>query len=515
MTRPTFCLVGRPARDGASAVAGHGYLRGSGGLMAPPSAPARLPPQSIASPRPSRPAPARREELPGPAEGPATAMMGTWSPRADPRADRRRPPGRAPRARPPCSAPSTSFEVVGEAEDGEAAVREAQLTKPDVVLMDVRMPGIDGVEATRRIRKAVPETAVLMLTMYDDDATVFTAMQAGARGYLLKGAEQDDIADAIRAVVRGQAIFGAGHRHPGARATSPTRPAAAAPDDPFPELTAARAGDPRAAGRGRAHRGDRLGAAPLAEDGQQQPDHHLRQARGRRPDRGGDPGPRARPGRSRPWTRSPSPSPSSRCPSVPRRRTAAAAAGRRLAGAARPGRERAGVAAAVLLASRARRHGAARRGCSRRRCWRPAALATLPAAPVAAPRRLRRPRRHRRLRRRRRRRTPSPERDRADGAGPGLRAPGAHVVADRGLARTGSAGRWCGCRSRSALTGLVYFFVAFSAEGFASDTLPSLAHRGVRAGRSGDVRRGHPARPRRRPRPGGQRGRARRRAASP
>ncbi len=95
------------------------------------------------------------------------------------------------------------FEVVGEAEDGEAAVREAQLTKPDVVLMDVRMPGIDGVEATRRIRKAVPDTAVLVLTMYDEDATVFTAMQAGARGYLLKGAEQDEIADAIRAVVRG------------------------------------------------------------------------------------------------------------------------------------------------------------------------------------------------------------------------------------------------------------------------------------------------------------------------
>lgn len=102
------------------------------------------------------------------------------------------------------------FEVVGEAADGESAVRETQLLHPDVVLMDVRMPGIGGVEATRQIRTRTPEVAVLVLTMFDDDATVFTAMQAGARGYLLKGAEQDDIIGAIRAVVAGQAIFGPG-----------------------------------------------------------------------------------------------------------------------------------------------------------------------------------------------------------------------------------------------------------------------------------------------------------------
>lgn len=128
------------------------------------------------------------------------------------------------------------FEVVGEAEDGEAAVREAHLTKPDVVLMDVRMPGMDGVEATRRIRKAVPDVAVLMLTMYDEDATVFTAMQAGAQGYLLKGAEQDEIADAIKAVVRGQAIFGPGiARRLLEHFANP--PAQVAADEPFPELT--------------------------------------------------------------------------------------------------------------------------------------------------------------------------------------------------------------------------------------------------------------------------------------
>ena len=126
------------------------------------------------------------------------------------------------------------FEVVGEAVDGAAAVREAQLTRPDVVLMDVRMPGMDGVEATRRIRKAVPEVAVLVLTMYDEDATVFTAMQAGAQGYLLKGAEQDEIADAIRAVARGQAIFGPGIA---TRLLEHFANPPAAADEPFPDLT--------------------------------------------------------------------------------------------------------------------------------------------------------------------------------------------------------------------------------------------------------------------------------------
>ena len=96
-------------------------------------------------------------------------------------------------------------------------------------------PGIGGVEATRQIRSRTPEVVVLVLTMFDDDATVFTAMQAGARGYLLKGAEQDDIVGAIRAVVAGQAIFG-----PGIAArvleffsTPPVREVEA-----FPELTA-------------------------------------------------------------------------------------------------------------------------------------------------------------------------------------------------------------------------------------------------------------------------------------
>ena len=126
------------------------------------------------------------------------------------------------------------FEVVGTATDGEAGVREVVLTKPDVVLMDIRMPGIDGLEATRRIRESASGVAVLVLTMFDDDDTVFGAMRAGAQGYLLKGADQAEIDRAIRAVVAGEAIFspGVAQRVLGYFAAPP--PVV----DPFPELTA-------------------------------------------------------------------------------------------------------------------------------------------------------------------------------------------------------------------------------------------------------------------------------------
>ncbi len=126
------------------------------------------------------------------------------------------------------------FEVVGTATDGEAGVREVVLTKPDVVLMDIRMPGIDGLEATRRIRQSASGVAVLVLTMFDDDDTVFGAMRAGAQGYLLKGADQAEIDRGIRAVVAGEAIFspGVAQRVLGYFAAPP--PVV----DPFPELTA-------------------------------------------------------------------------------------------------------------------------------------------------------------------------------------------------------------------------------------------------------------------------------------
>jgi DNA-binding NarL/FixJ family response regulator len=150
--------------------------------------------------------------------------------------------------------------VVAEAEDGHAAVREAVAARPDVLVMDIRMPELDGIEATRQIARAAPDVAVLMLTMYEDDDSVFAAMRAGARGYLLKGAQQDEIARAIRSVAAGEVIFGPGvARRVLGFLTGPPVPAA----DPFPELTVREREvlDLIAAGRPNGEIGRRLGIA--------------------------------------------------------------------------------------------------------------------------------------------------------------------------------------------------------------------------------------------------------------
>ena len=99
------------------------------------------------------------------------------------------------------------MEVAGEAPDGHTAVTLAQQLEPDVVLMDLNLPDLDGVEATRRIVTAAPHTGVLMLTMFENEAAVFAAMRAGARGYLLKGARNEQIIRAVRVIGDGEAIF--------------------------------------------------------------------------------------------------------------------------------------------------------------------------------------------------------------------------------------------------------------------------------------------------------------------
>src|SRR5215211_4760698 len=121
-------------------------------------------------------------------------------------------------------APLPEVEVVAEAATGSGAIREAVLHRPDVVVMDLQMPDTNGIDATRQLARAVPTAAVLVLTMFDDDDWVFAAMRAGARGYVLKGAEQQEIARAIMAVAATRVL------------TYFAAPPAAL--SPFPELTA-------------------------------------------------------------------------------------------------------------------------------------------------------------------------------------------------------------------------------------------------------------------------------------
>jgi len=103
------------------------------------------------------------------------------------------------------SVPET--EVIGEAGTGDEVIALALTLQPDVILMDLKMPGPNGIEATRRILHSSPRMGVLVITMFEDDDSVFAAMRAGARGYLLKDADQDELVRAVKAVCRGEAIF--------------------------------------------------------------------------------------------------------------------------------------------------------------------------------------------------------------------------------------------------------------------------------------------------------------------
>ncbi len=100
------------------------------------------------------------------------------------------------------------IELVGEAASGEEAVAQAAALRPDVILMDIKMPGMNGIEATRRVLAETSGIAVVVLTMLEDDDSVFAAMRAGARGYVVKGADEAEMLRVVRAVAAGEALFG-------------------------------------------------------------------------------------------------------------------------------------------------------------------------------------------------------------------------------------------------------------------------------------------------------------------
>lgn len=153
------------------------------------------------------------------------------------------------------------IDIVGEAADGRTTIEEVLRLRPDVVLMDLDMPEVRGIEATSRIVAELPDVAVLVLTMFDDDDSVFAAVAAGALGYLLKGSDGDDILAAVRAAAAGQAVFGPALAR---RLTTWFNHTTTDPTDAFPELTDRERAilDQLAAGLTNAEIADRLHLAP-------------------------------------------------------------------------------------------------------------------------------------------------------------------------------------------------------------------------------------------------------------
>ena len=153
-----------------------------------------------------------------------------------------------------------SVVVAGVAATGREAVQAAVTLRPDVLVMDIQMPELSGVAAAGEIARLAPDVAVLMLTMFDDDDSVFAAMRAGARGYVLKGAQQDEIVRAIHSVAAGEAIFGPGIARRVLGLVSAPQPA----DVPFEALTSREREvlDLIAAGVGNAEIARRMSIAP-------------------------------------------------------------------------------------------------------------------------------------------------------------------------------------------------------------------------------------------------------------
>ena len=125
--------------------------------------------------------------------------------------------------------------LVGDAETGSEAIRLAAELQPDIILMDINMPGVNGIEATRRILNTSPHIGILILTMFEDDDSVFTAMRAGARGYLLKGTLKAEILRAIQTVGGGGVVFGAAIAQRMMQYFAGVEPVGSS--DLFPELT--------------------------------------------------------------------------------------------------------------------------------------------------------------------------------------------------------------------------------------------------------------------------------------
>jgi DNA-binding NarL/FixJ family response regulator len=131
--------------------------------------------------------------------------------------------------------PESDMEVVGEAATGNEVLERAEELGSDVILMDIQMPEVNGIEATRRILETTPHIGVVVLTMFEDDDSVFSAMRAGARGYVLKGADPSEILKVVRAVARGEAYFGPEIARRLVDFFSEPKPPS--PEEAFPELT--------------------------------------------------------------------------------------------------------------------------------------------------------------------------------------------------------------------------------------------------------------------------------------
>lgn len=127
------------------------------------------------------------------------------------------------------------IELVGDASDGHEAIERIRELRPDVVLMDLHMPGLGGIEATKEVTSDAEAPAVVVLTMIEDDDALLAAMRAGASGYLLKGADKDDVVRAVQAAAAGEIIFGHGVANGIRQLLSSPRPAA--PNRSFPELS--------------------------------------------------------------------------------------------------------------------------------------------------------------------------------------------------------------------------------------------------------------------------------------